>query len=333
MSLLLSILFVVAVTASNNNSAPIIGILTLPCNQDEQNCQMENVSFNPVTYLPASYVKFIQGGGGRVYPLLSDMNNDKMLHILSQLNGILLTGGDAPFTQTDFYWKQILNILSFLRKYDKENINNAIPVWGTCLGFEALICETAKDGVNFMNKNITANYVALNLNFTKYAKKSRIFNSTMDNEYSNNVYIALKENNITFNEHYYGFTPKSFLNDNYVSGNFTILSTSIDIYNVTFVSLIESNNDLGLYWYGSQFHAEKPMYEFAKNIPKTLNATYSNQYFAQFFVNECRLRNNNKMENKLYDNNNIYNYDPYYTAIQSDNEYQQMYIFPASIDK
>ena len=107
----------------------------------------------------------------------------------------------------------------------------------------------------------------------------------------------------------------------------------MDIYNVTFVSLIESKDELGLYWYGSQFHPEKPMYEFAKNIPKSIEAMYSNQYFAEFFVNECRLRNNNKMNNELYQQNNLYNFNPYYTALVSDNEYAQMYLFLHQNDK
>ena len=125
----------------HSTDTPIIGILTLPCNEDEQNCKMENTTFRATTYLPASYAKFIEGGGGQVYPLLSDMDKTKMREIVAQLNGILFTGGDAPFTKNDYYWEQILNILSYIRQYHDQNKNVAIPVWGNVLEWKQLFVK------------------------------------------------------------------------------------------------------------------------------------------------------------------------------------------------
>ncbi|ETO18410.1 hypothetical protein RFI_18855 [Reticulomyxa filosa] len=82
--------------------------------------------------------------------------------------------------------------------------------------------------------------------------------------------------------------------------------------------------------YGSQFHPEKPMFEYARNVPKTLNAICANQYFAQFFVNECRIRNNRVMDQSLYQMLNIFNDPAHFVASQSDNEYQQMFLFPSA---
>eukprot|EP01083_Nonionella_stella_P007378 21342_1 len=313
----------------SDNDAPVIGILTLPCSEDTPDCEMEDATFNATTYLPASYVKFIEGGGAKVIPLLSDMKQDIMRQTISQVNGILLTGGDATFSSAHYYWQQILNILSYVREYHSQQETSAIPIWGTCLGLEAMVCETAQAGTNVMTTNISAMFLALPLNFTSTAMNSLLFDSTMDKEYSRDAYHALEENAITFHEHYYGFTPTVFATDAYLVHNFSLLATSVDLNGVEFVSLIESKRDVGLYWFGSQFHPEKPMYEFAKNVPKDFNATYSNQYFAEFFVNECRIRNNNKMENEMFVEKSIYNFDPYYTAMKSDNEYQQMYLFNA----
>ncbi len=123
-------------TCLSITNVPVIGVLTLPCNEDTQNCEMENITFNATTYLPASYIKWIEGGGAEIIPLLSDMDQTDMRNIISQINGILFTGGDAPFTSKDYYWNQILNILSYIRQYDDQHKREgyAIPVYGTCLG-------------------------------------------------------------------------------------------------------------------------------------------------------------------------------------------------------
>jgi len=310
---------------SFGNNKPLIGILTLACDEDTQNCDDKST-----TYLPASYVKWIQSGGGQVIPILSDSSHNSVKILLSKLNGVLFTGGDATFNSSYYYWNQILNIVSYLREYNHHNIDQAIPLWGTCLGLEAISCATAQNGTNEMGLNVTSNYIALPLNFTSNAKTSRIFNSTMNNVYSDQVYTVLSENNVTFNEHYWGFYSDTFYNDPYLNGNFSVISTSNDIYGKEFVSLMESRDNIGLYWYGSQFHPEKNQYEYAKNVPKSYNGTFIGQYLSTFFVNECRLRNNNIMNKNEYEMRVIYNYNPIYTALTDDNEYQQMYLFPKS---
>ena len=51
-----------------------------------------------------------------------------------------------------------------------------------------------------------------------------------------------------------------------------------------------------------------------------------NQYFATFFVNECRLRNNNEMDTDEYNEKVIYN-DVSYFVYNGTRSYEQVYLF------
>ena len=134
------------------NQAPIIGILTLPCSVMPHNCPPKYNTFNATTYIPASYVKWVEGGGGRVVPIRSDADHNEVRSLLSTLNGVVFTGGSAILNKTtSLYYKQVFNILSYLReyhdKYSNSKTQKAIPLWATCLGFEALVCATSQTGI------------------------------------------------------------------------------------------------------------------------------------------------------------------------------------------
>ena len=315
--------------------SPIIGILSLPCYVEPHNCAPEQVDFNATTYIPASYVKWLEGGGARVVPLLSDADHNDVQKLLSTLNGVLFTGGAATLNSSvSFYYSQVNNILNYLRKYSTSSSSKekkAIPLWATCLGFESLLTATSKAGVSILG-SFDAEDLALRINFTSNAyNNSRMFNSFMDESYSSDVYNKLQIYNLTMNNHIKGIKPSSYYSDPYLNGNFSLLGLSNDRENLQFISLVESKSEFNLYWYASQFHPEKPQYELNgkdKHIPHDLNAIYANQYFVEFFVNECRLRNNNTMSESYYVNNVIYNYNPYYINQNDTRSYEQVYVFP-----
>lgn len=86
-------------------------------------------------------------------------------------------------------------------------------------------------------------------------------------------------------------------------------------------------------FYGVQFHPEKVLYEWIRNrnISHTEGAVASAQYFAQFFVNECR-KNGNQFngldeENKML----IYNFPVTYTG-RLNSTFEQSYLFESGMD-
>lgn len=65
--------------APASTARPIIGILTLPNHFS---------SHKATSYFPASYVKWLESGGGRVVPIPYDAPLDETAKLLSKLNGV-----------------------------------------------------------------------------------------------------------------------------------------------------------------------------------------------------------------------------------------------------
>ena len=203
------------------------------------------------------------------------------------------------------------------------------------MGFEAMVCATAQKGYNAMGLNYSAVNLPTSINWTSYANKSELFSSSiMPNEYSQSVMNKISSENITMNSHDGAFDPNIFLSDPYLNTNFSVLGTSNDFWNQPFVALIESKKELGLNWYGAQFHPEKPSFEFNAvqdtNIPHNLDSIYVNEYFAEFFVEKCRESNNNTMSEDEYNKRIIYNYQAYYIDTNNTADYEQVYMFKRS---
>ena len=109
-------------TTVDATNEPIIGILSLPCYLVSLDCAPAQVDFNATTYIPASYVKWIESGGGRVIPMLADTDHKYIQELLPTLNGVMFTGGAADINESvSFYYNQVINIIDYLRKYAKDS--------------------------------------------------------------------------------------------------------------------------------------------------------------------------------------------------------------------
>ena len=117
-----------------------IGILTVPLAKHEYYFYKNNhnVYFN--SYLPNSYVKWIEQNGARVVPIQFNWSEKKILSTLKQLNGVLFPGGAVDRnSKSDF--KKYIKSFKFIFNYAVQECDkqNPFPLWATCLGFE-FIC-------------------------------------------------------------------------------------------------------------------------------------------------------------------------------------------------
>ena len=112
----------------------VIGIVSAPVIKP----YMTHVS----SYIPQSYVKWIEMSGARVIPLQYDLPKPILSSFLNQLSGVLWIGGgiENKKTHTEKQYKAFIGTLYFIYKYVKKqnNIGNVYPIWGTCIGFEIL---------------------------------------------------------------------------------------------------------------------------------------------------------------------------------------------------
>jgi gamma-glutamyl hydrolase len=66
---------------------PTVGVLTTPSEF--------GTAYN--AQIPASYVKWVESGGARVVVIHHDEPSHILAFLLESVNGVLLTGGTAPF--------------------------------------------------------------------------------------------------------------------------------------------------------------------------------------------------------------------------------------------
>ncbi|TRY74220.1 hypothetical protein DNTS_033174 [Danionella cerebrum] len=248
------------------------------------------------TYIPSSYVKYIESAGARVVPIR-----------------LLLIGGAVDLEKSDFAHTAGFYFNLALKANDDGDF---FPIWGTCLGFQLLTVLVS--GQNLLCKTPAEN-VTFPLNFSSEAQSSRIFQ-----RFPSELLKALSEEPLTANFHHYGITEQAFMVNEKLRGFFTVISTNVAQNGLEFVSTMEGRK---YPFYGVQWHPEvnrfqwNPRYSF----PHSSNAVHVSALLAEFFVNEGRRSSHQFSDPAEESNALIYNYTPLYTANMS--AYQQVYFF------
>ncbi|KAF0974257.1 hypothetical protein FDP41_006867 [Naegleria fowleri] len=299
------------------NDRPIIGIMAQPTGSA--------LSRFGKTYIAASYVKWIESGGARVVPIPYNLPESELRRLFESLNGVVFPGGGTDLTNDDGSWTPYLKSLGLFVNWSIQSFNNGgdyFPIWGTCLGMQSLsiilsgnpyILEGGFDSYN----------ISMPLNFTHSIPEtrqiSRIFN-TCPLTYM----TTLSTKAVTLNNHHYGVPISNWNSNQKINTENNLLATNRDRKGREFVSLFENKR---YPFFASQFHPEKIAFEWChEDIDHSYDSLLANQYFSQFFVNECR-----KSQHKFKTESDelkalIYNYTPVYTyPVEPD--FAQCYFF------
>ncbi|XP_066952439.1 gamma-glutamyl hydrolase A-like isoform X4 [Macrobrachium rosenbergii] len=89
-----------ALPAVDYNLRPIIGVLAQKAPESLLGHLKDK---NYTSYIAASYVKFIEGSGGRVVPIFTNQDDSYYENIASSVNGILFPGGGVYFSNITGY--------------------------------------------------------------------------------------------------------------------------------------------------------------------------------------------------------------------------------------
>ncbi|XP_061784756.1 gamma-glutamyl hydrolase [Nerophis lumbriciformis] len=285
------------------NDRPVIGILT----QIVSDAAMKPYGS---TYIPASYVKYIESAGSRVMPIKLTLTTAEYENIFRRINGLLLIGGASNLETSDFARVSKIFYQLALKANDAGDF---FPIWGTCLGMQLLTVLVA--GQNLLTK-ATAENVALPLNLTPAAYTSRMFEG-----FPKELMEALQREPLTGHFHHYGLTVKAFKNNEKLQGFFTIISTNTGESGVDFVSTFEGKQ---YPFYGVQWHPEVNRFQWDSklNFPHSPHAVQLSSLVAGFFVNEGRrsLHDFDDSKEAL-----IYCYTPVFAGNFSG--YEQIYFF------
>lgn len=265
---------------ADNLNTPIIGIVSIPSDYSQY-------PGDKFSYFYASYVKYLEQAGAQVVPIPYDLPYNEIKNLLDQLNGVLFTGGGSELADDKDKLTPFGNALNFIVTYviDQNTHGNYYPLWGTCMGFQAiagLVARTFKiltgdcQGCHGVNKN---NYFNPN-----YA--GRLYAGLPDD-----LRLKMTNANLSVFVHNYMFHYDTFINTPILNTTLTPTAHSFDTKGVKYVSSYESPT---MPIYATQYHPEKNAFEWRSTY--TINHSYDTirlqQYLANFFVNEARKNKN-----------------------------------------
>ncbi|KAI5078471.1 hypothetical protein GOP47_0006142 [Adiantum capillus-veneris] len=295
---------------------PLIGILSQPGDGDKGRL-IKRMGWNStnVSYIAASYVKFIEMGGARAVPLIYNEPFDTLLLKFAAINGILFPGGSASLRDGLFYRTAEKLFKMALEENDKGDY---FPVFGTCLGFELLCIIVSQD--HDVLQRFSAQGQPSTLLFKNDWSKQR----NMFKEFPSRLIEKVSTESLAMENHQFGISPENFTTNEALSSFFRVLTTSLDKNHKVYVSTVEGRNYPVT---GVQWHPEKNAFEWGlSSIPHSAEAIHVCQSVANFLVSELRKSNHTRSledEKKFL----IYNYSPYYTGKDGHSSFEQSYVF------
>lgn len=288
------------------NDRPVIGILT-------QLVSDESMKPFGRTYIPASYVKYIESAGSRVMPIRLTHTEAEYENIFKKINGLVFIGGAVDLVNSSYAKVAKIFYNLALKANDRGDF---FPLWGTCMGMQLLTVLVA--GENLL-KNTTSENVALPLNLTAEAASSRMFSGL-----SEELMKALTQEPLTGNFHHFGLTVETFQENEKLHSFFTVLSTNVAENKAHFISTLEGKR---YPFYGVQWHPEVNRFQWSRqvNYPHSSHAVQLSSRLAEFFVDEGRKSLHQFDDPVEKDSSLIYNYTPVYAA--NFTRYEQIYFF------
>lgn len=185
------------------------------------------------SYISAAYMRHLQAAGAKVVPILTNWSDHEVRTIFHSINGVLIPGGGASLVDSKF----IRNVKHLLKLAEDANSNgDYFPIWGTCLGLEAML--VACGGASVLG-DADAVDLAMPAKFVDDAKGSAIFASASDD-----VLESLSNLPVKYHFHKKCVYKDAFLANEELMKKYKIVSYDEDRQQRTFVSIVEGKTFL-----------------------------------------------------------------------------------------
>ena len=209
------------------NERPIIGVLAQALTNKKIKRRFPFTEGR--SFIPASYVKWIEASGARVLPIKENLSPTKLTELLNSINGVVFPGGISSLS-TSKYAKNGRIIFDYAIQAKKSG--KVFPVFGICLGFQLLTVLVT--GRNLLQRTYSSR-VSLNMDFTKAADSSAMFA-----DFNPNMKMLATKRPLAFNNHRWGIYKRTFGKGS-LKKFFKLLATSKDRKGVEFAAAIEGN--------------------------------------------------------------------------------------------
>lgn len=257
-------------SATVKTTRPTIGILAQRCHD----CPGRS-------YIAAGFSKWIEAAGARAVPIRFYSSEAELKRLFDSVNGIIFPGGLTDLYMDDPYVVAARKLWTWAKA--SNDAGNPFPIWGTCLGFQLL--HILESNVSFTELLVDTDSVAQagTLELTEEAASSYMFGS-MDKDLLEK--LGDDEKNIVLQNHMFGLPPDHYDKWPVLRESFKMLTTSVDRQGVSYVSSAEHKQ---YPFFATQWHPEKPPYEFGlKAVPHTLDAIRVSQHLANQFIETAR---------------------------------------------
>ncbi|XP_026875986.2 zgc:171566 isoform X2 [Electrophorus electricus] len=280
-----------ALCSADLNYKPIIGILA------QENLDLE---FDPhpqgSSYIPASYVKYLESAGARVIPIRINGTEEDYTKIFYQINGLLLPGGNVDLQKSQY--SRVAKIFYELAIKANDALDY-FPIWGTCQGFQQLTVLTSNKNLLTLTNSMA---VALPLTFVPGAQNSRLFKS-----FPKDLLLSLSEENITSNFHIWSLSVQNYTRNSKLKRFYKVLTTNTD-GKKEFISTMEV-----------QWHPEKSPFEWINKpgMIHSISSIRASFYTASFFVSEAMKSQHHFLTPEEEEKALIYNFIPVFKGLNS----------------
>jgi len=312
--LLPSLVVVVVQFGLVKSVSPVFGIISQP------------VVGKKVSFIVASYVKWLESAGARVIPLRWGSPECELDFLLSRISGLVLPGGSAGTDPTRGLGK-------FANGVFQKALARRIPIWGTCQGHEQIMRFVAT-GAGEENPvgRFPSHGQLLPLMFTAEASQALIYNFL-----PRDVKANLGALNLTINLHEFGIGVSTFQQSKALSSNVTLIATSKDVKGNEFVAMTQHKHHPIV---TIQFHIEKNAFEFQQSYDGDDNSgsamahgpdgVLAGQQLAAWLVGEARklpfLWRSGELENWI-----IWNWPLHFSSKENRTEWEQEYEFEVGL--
>jgi len=231
---------------------------------------------NYTSYIMSAYVKYMEGQGARVVPIIYGEPEADTLEKLKHLDGVLFPGGDGDNVD--------IGRLVFEQIVKYNDAGHFYPAWGTCLGYENMVAYTADEGFDSWGI-FDYHKVSLPLKFLKNPQETKMYRGLgpFAEEFA--------RKNLTYNSHRYGIAPSTFQSDKGLHEFWDVTAESFMPNGTAFVASIEAKNYPIM---ATQFHPEKPssLWTDGYNINHEWESIEIQEHFARLFVEMARTNKN-----------------------------------------
>jgi len=254
---------------SDMTDGPIIGILTTPVTE-----KFRSVCNNYTEVIEGKNAHFIEGGGGRLFPISFKWSEERIHEELLKVNGIFLPDSDINILN---YTQTVSTLIEFAKAFNDKGVY--FPIWATARGFELLMTVESNNELLIELCNDCRDYTE-NLVYT--ATKGKLFEML-----SNEQKRALEKDNVVYFDHEYSITETKFEANFDLNMKYDVVAyTKRNKDNELIVAAVQAKH---YPFYGVQYNPGSWNYEWNKSkVVKTIDTMLLGHSFSNFFVNECK---------------------------------------------